>query len=154
MLHMHMFVICFFVSFTVNLTTPGSVGKPWLPCLIETFISHEAIVKSGLTTTSIIVVNIFLYPVKDLLSRLKEGHFLHHFVSVVYDVLTTEWRILADSSSGSVPLAAIDVISNPSSGISRLPHSSCKALFSILCQCLCYSRYCMDHSWFALATCG
>lgn len=54
---------------------PGSVGSPLLPCLSSELIPCEAIVKSGLTTISIIIVSISLYPVHDLLSSLKVSHF-------------------------------------------------------------------------------
>ncbi|KAG1752305.1 uncharacterized protein EDB91DRAFT_1101762 [Suillus paluster] len=62
-----------------------------------------AIVKSGLTTISIIIISISLYPVHDLLSSLKNEEF---------------FRLLRARPRG-VPLSAINTISNPSCGITE-----------------------------------
>ncbi|KAG2136399.1 hypothetical protein DEU56DRAFT_805706 [Suillus clintonianus] len=59
-----------------------------------------AIVKSGLTTISIIIISISLYPVHDLLASLKSEEF---------------FRVLRKRRQ--VPLSAINAISNPSCGV-------------------------------------
>lgn len=74
------------------------------------------IVKSGLTTISIVIVSISLYPVYDLLSSLKSEEF---------------FRVL--HRRPQVPLSAINAISNPSCGIIEtillIIHRNCSPFF-------------------------
>jgi hypothetical protein len=79
---------CYVVQYRVVPFSQGLYDKlddTWLgmnPSLLSpspTLISSKAIVKSGVTTISIIIVSISLYPVYDLLSSLKASHFLTSF---------------------------------------------------------------------------
>lgn len=74
------------------------------------------IIKSGLTTISIVIVSISLYPVRDLLSSLKSEEF---------------FRVL--HRRPQVPLSAINAISNPSCGIIEtillIIHNNCSPFF-------------------------
>ncbi|OAX40007.1 hypothetical protein K503DRAFT_32700 [Rhizopogon vinicolor AM-OR11-026] len=76
-----------------------------------------AIAKSGVTTTSIIIVSISLYPVHDLLSSLKSEEF---------------FRVLVARPRG-VPLSAINAISNPACGVIEsamlIIHNHCSRYF-------------------------
>lgn len=74
------------------------------------------IIKSGLTTISIVIVSISLYPVHDLVSSLKSEEF---------------FRVL--HRRPQVPLSAINAISNPSCGIIEtillIIHNNCSPFF-------------------------
>ncbi|KAG1767558.1 hypothetical protein EDD22DRAFT_875473 [Suillus occidentalis] len=74
------------------------------------------IIKSGLTTISIVIISISLYPVRDLLSSLKSEEF---------------FRVL--HRRPQVPLSAINAISNPSCGIIEtillIVHNNCSPFF-------------------------
>jgi hypothetical protein len=56
-------------------------------------MSFEVIIKSGLTTISIVIVSISLYPVRDLLSSLKVSRLLPQSITMLNIPLRQERRI-------------------------------------------------------------
>jgi hypothetical protein len=56
-------------------------------------MSFEVIIKSGLTTISIVIVSISLYPVRDLLSSLKVSRSLPQSITMLNIPLRQERRI-------------------------------------------------------------
>ncbi|KAG2123484.1 hypothetical protein DEU56DRAFT_49736 [Suillus clintonianus] len=100
--------------YTVQYRVVRFKGKGLYDELDDTWL---AIVKSGLTTISIIIVSISLYPVYDLLSSLKSEEF---------------FRVLRRRPQG-IPLSAINSISNPSCGtietIMLIIHKQCSRYF-------------------------
>ncbi|KAG0698077.1 hypothetical protein DFH29DRAFT_121497 [Suillus ampliporus] len=110
------FIAIAYLSFcyTVHYKVVPFNGKGFYDELDNTWL---AIVKSGLTTTNIIIISISLYPVHDLLSSLKSEEF---------------FRVLRARHRG-VPLSAINAISNPSCGIMEtimlITHNHCSRYF-------------------------
>jgi hypothetical protein len=56
-------------------------------------MSFVVIIKSGLTTISIVIVSISLYPVRDLLSSLKVSRLLPQSITLLNMPLRQERRI-------------------------------------------------------------
>jgi hypothetical protein len=91
-------------------------------------------VKSGVTTISIIIVSISLYPVHDLLSSLRVSHFLVLFaLSPSHCHQSEEFFRVLDARPRGVPLSTINAISNPACGVIEsamlIMHRNCSPYF-------------------------